>query len=316
MSFSFGVSDVDRMSVLMAIFRTLAKWSDTVTLRVSADRLHVQSVDSALCGVLDMTIKKDWFDAWSFGRGGAEEEEQKKKKKKKKGEEAKEVDVVEEEKPTVVSVRSKYLALVFRSGGGVRFSGITFSYADDRLCVLMAAPTLIDMGKRRGREEDTLANYEYEFACIDHDDDDSMMVITEGKYDVEWETHTAGIYEWLSCMRMYQSDVVTFHCLPESFVIYSAPNEIGSLRIPVPLNDATLAYALDEEKDEIKNGFSLRVLYEQCVCAAIADVVSVNLIKDGPMRLRYVLEKDGASLGVVDMHVSPRIADADDDDCS
>lgn len=306
--FLFGVHDVERMGVLMAIFRTLAKWSDTVTLRVNAERLYVQSVDAALCGVLELTIGRAWFDVWEWG---AVTETATEKKKKEKGKPQAQVQE-KEAKEVCVSVRAKYLAMVFRSGGAVRFSGVDMSFADERLCVRCAAPSLVDIGhKKRAREEDTLADYEYEFGCVDADDR-PLMDITETKYDVEWETHTAGIHDWLACMRMYQSDVVTFHCLPESFVIYSEPNEIGSLRIPVPLNDATLAYALDEQSDEIKNGFSLRVLFEQCICAAISDVVSIHLIKDGPMRIRYLLEKDGVNHGTIDMHVSPRISDDDD----
>ena len=53
-----------------AIFDAIRPYSDHVNLRISADGLRVQALDSARTVVIGLLLTSDWFDAWEVDHAG------------------------------------------------------------------------------------------------------------------------------------------------------------------------------------------------------------------------------------------------------
>lgn len=141
----------------------------------------------------------------------------------------------------------------------------------------------------------------FELPLIDLDCE--LMTIPENESEAEFSIDSTIFSNLINQLKIF-GDTIEIQCTEEKIILHSISEEAGKMLVDINIDDLT-EYSITEG-EIMKLSFSLTMLHNICMYNKISKEVEIHLIREFPMKIKYILGDDNASFT---FFLAPKISD-------
>ena len=141
----------------------------------------------------------------------------------------------------------------------------------------------------------------FELPLIDLDCE--LMAIPESESEAEFSIDSTIFSNLINQLKIF-GDTIEIQCTEEKIILHSISEEAGKMLVDINIDDLT-EYSITEG-EIMKLSFSLTMLHNICMYNKISKEVEIHLIREFPMKIKYILGDDNASFT---FFLAPKISD-------
>jgi proliferating cell nuclear antigen PCNA len=246
------INDKKKKDVFVSLFQILKNCSSVISVKITADVLHIQGMDKSHVCLFDAKINSTWFSSFEI------------------------------KKDVKLSFDSSVFYSIISSKSDSQDLIITMDDNNEDTIHIHFIPQENESKKGDFKGNDCFKKF-FKMPLIEYDYEE--MSIPSVEYDAEFSLSSKQISEMFSQLNNFGNDIV-IKCSEEEICL-TTNGTSGEMRVDIPIDDLS-GYSIIEG-EAIVLTYSLSYINKMCITNKLSNDVEFSLSNNCPMMIKYDL---------------------------